>query len=78
MAVNRLDATPFEVRHIRILSLLANQTAIAIENAKLYRHAEQLAITDDLTQVYNYRFLKMALRREVKRAARFGQTFSSS
>jgi diguanylate cyclase (GGDEF)-like protein len=76
VAVNRLDATPFEPRHIRILSLLANQTAIAIENGKLYRHAEQLAITDDLTQVYNYRFLKMALRREVKRAARFGQTFS--
>jgi diguanylate cyclase (GGDEF)-like protein len=76
VAVNRLDATPFEPRHIRVLSLLANQTAIAIENGKLYRHAEQLAITDDLTQVYNYRFLKMALRREVKRAARFGQTFS--
>jgi len=76
VAVNRLDTTPFETRHIRVLSLLANQTAIAIENAKLYRRAEQLAITDDLTQVYNYRFLKMALRREVKRAARFGQTFS--
>jgi two-component system, cell cycle response regulator len=59
-----------------VVSLLANQTAIAIENGKLYRRAEQLAITDDLTQVYNYRFLKMALRREVKRAARFSQTFS--
>ena len=33
-------------------------------------------MTDDLTQVYNYRFLKMALRREVKRAARFSQRFS--
>jgi diguanylate cyclase (GGDEF)-like protein len=76
VAVNRLEATPFEVRHVRVVSLLANQTAIAIENGKLYRRAEQLAITDDLTQVYNYRFLKMALRREVKRAARFSQTFS--
>ena len=76
VAVNHLDASPFDERHARVLSLLSNQTAIAIENAKLYRNAEQLAITDDLTQVYNYRFLKMALRREVKRAARFGQTFS--
>ncbi len=76
VAVNRLEATPFETRHVRVVSLLANQTAIAIENGKLYRRAEQLAITDDLTQVYNYRFLKMALRREVKRAARFSQTFS--
>src|SRR2546425_10048079 len=76
VAVNRFDGTPFEVRHLRILSLLANHTAIAIENGKLFRRAEQLAVTDDLTQVYNYRFLKMALRREVKRAARFGQYFS--
>ena len=76
VAVNRIDATAFELRHLRVLTLLANQTAIAIENGKLYRRAEQLAVTDDLTRVYNYRFLKMALRREVKRAARFGQHFS--
>ncbi|HET9952690.1 MAG TPA: sensor domain-containing diguanylate cyclase [Candidatus Eisenbacteria bacterium] len=76
VAVNRVDATPFDDRHLRVLSLLANQTAIAIENAKLFRRAEQLAVTDDLTQVYNYRFLKMGLRREVKRAARFSQKFS--
>lgn len=76
VAVNRVSESPFDMRHLRILSLLANQTAIAIENGKLYRRAEQLAVTDDLTQVYNYRFLKMALRREVKRAARFSQRFS--
>jgi diguanylate cyclase (GGDEF)-like protein len=76
IAVNRLDESPFEGRHLRVLSLLANHTAIAIENGKLFRRAEQLAVTDDLTQVYNFRFLKMALRREVKRAARFGQAFS--
>lgn len=76
VAVNRIDASPFHDRHLRVLSLLANQTAIAIENGKLYRRAEQLAVTDDLTQVYNYRFLKMGLRREVKRAARFNQKFS--
>jgi len=76
IAVNRLDESPFDARHLRVLSLLANHTAIAIENGKLFRRAEQLAVTDDLTQVYNFRFLKMALRREVKRAARFGQAFS--
>jgi diguanylate cyclase (GGDEF)-like protein len=77
VAVNRLDASsPFHERHLRVLSLLANHTAIAIENGKLFRRAEQLAVTDDLTQVYNYRFLKMGLKREVKRAARFSQKFS--
>jgi len=76
VAVNRSDQGAFEMRHLRVLSLLANHTAIAIENGKLFRRAEQLAVTDDLTQVYNYRYLKMALRREVKRAARFAQVFS--
>jgi diguanylate cyclase (GGDEF)-like protein len=76
VAVNRIQNMPFDLRHLRILGLLANQTAISIENGKLFRRAEQLAVTDDLTQVYNYRFLKMALRREVKRAARFSQRFS--
>lgn len=45
VAVNRVDASPFHDRHLRVLSLLANQTAIAIENGKLYRRAEQLAPT---------------------------------
>jgi len=76
VAVNRLEASPFDARHVRVVSLLANQTAIAIENGKLYRRAEQLAITDDLTQVYNYRFLKTALRREMQRAKRFRQPFA--
>src|SRR5678816_2776707 len=46
VAVNRFDSTPFDVRHLRVLSLLANHTAIAIENGKLFRRAEQLAVTD--------------------------------
>src|SRR5262245_41174406 len=37
---------------------------------------EKLAVTDDLTQIYNYRFLKTALRRELKRAARYRQDLS--
>jgi diguanylate cyclase (GGDEF)-like protein len=43
---------------------------------RLAESVERLAVTDDLTQVYNYRFLKTALRREIKRAGRFGQQLS--
>jgi two-component system, cell cycle response regulator len=49
---------------------------MAIENLRLSESLERLAVTDDLTQVYNYRFLKSALRREIKRAGRFGQQVS--
>jgi diguanylate cyclase (GGDEF)-like protein len=59
-----------------LLSVLANQAAVAAETFRLNRRLEQLAITDELTQVYNYRFLKTALRKEVKRSGRFGHEFS--
>src|SRR2546426_320363 len=66
-------AGPFEAEDARVLSLLAAWTAMALENLRLAQNVEKLAVTDDLTQVYNYRFLKGALRREIKRAGRYHQ-----
>ena len=60
----------------RLALLLAGWLAAAIENLRMAERVEKLAITDDLTQVYNYRFLKTALRRELKRAARYRQDLS--
>jgi diguanylate cyclase (GGDEF)-like protein len=54
-------------------AMLAAWGAVALENLRLAENVERLAVTDDLTQVYNYRFLKTALRREIKRAGRFRQ-----
>jgi diguanylate cyclase (GGDEF)-like protein len=62
-----------DVRHATFLAALST---LAFENQRLSESVEKLAVTDDLTQVYNYRFLKTALRREVKRAGRFGQQLS--
>lgn len=62
-----------DVRHAAFLAALST---LAFENLRLSESVEKLAVTDDLTQVYNYRFLKTALRREVKRAGRFGQLLS--
>ena len=56
--------------------LLGAWIGTAIENLRLAESLERLAVTDDLTQVYNYRFLKSALRREIRRAGRFGQELS--
>ncbi len=66
-------AAPFGSADARQLVLLAAFAATALENLRLASSVEKLAVTDDLTQVYNYRFLKSALKRELKRAARFGQ-----
>jgi diguanylate cyclase (GGDEF)-like protein len=66
----------FESEEVRLLMLMAGWLAMALENMRLAENIEKLAVTDDLTQVYNYRFLKTALRREIKRAGRFAQDLS--
>ncbi len=50
--------------------------AIALENALRVQRAEALSVTDDLTQLYNSRFLTQVLRRETKRASRSGRPLS--
>ena len=66
-------ATRFAARDARQLALLVAWLATSLENLRLGESLEKLAVTDDLTQVYNYRYLKTALRREIKRAARYRQ-----
>ena len=44
--------------------------AIALDNATALQKAEALSVTDDLTRLYNSRYLNQALRRETKRPAR--------
>jgi diguanylate cyclase (GGDEF)-like protein len=72
----RRGAAPFGAEDVRLLTLLGAWTAMALENLRLAQNVEKLAVTDDLTQVYNYRFLKSALRREIKRAGRYHQDLS--
>jgi two-component system cell cycle response regulator len=50
--------------------------AIALENAIRVRRAEALSVTDDLTSLYNSRYLSQVLRRETKRASRTGRPLS--
>ncbi len=46
--------------------------AIAIENAILFQRTEQLTITDDLTKLFNSRYLNLYISREIKRCKRHG------
>ena len=72
----RRDRAPFTGADVRAAALLGAWAALALEHVHLTSTLERLAITDDLTQVYNYRFLKVALRREIRRAGRFGLELS--
>jgi predicted signal transduction protein with EAL and GGDEF domain len=72
-AYRSAGAPEFQTDQVRLLTVLATAAALALDNRRLAHDLQKLAVTDDLTQVYNYRFLKTALRRELKRAQRFAQ-----
>ena len=55
----------------QVLATIGAQAAIALENARLYDEVQQLAITDELTGLFNRRGLFQLGQREVERALRF-------
>ncbi|MEO5741206.1 MAG: GGDEF domain-containing protein [Vicinamibacterales bacterium] len=50
--------------------------ALALDTTLHLRRAEALSVTDDLTSLYNSRYLNQVLRREAKRASRSGRPLS--
>jgi diguanylate cyclase (GGDEF)-like protein len=58
------------------LLFLAEQAALGFRNACQYQGARELIYTDDLTGLYNHRYLHIALERELHRAERYGLEFS--
>jgi diguanylate cyclase (GGDEF)-like protein len=76
MAINESRDSFFRECDIHYLNTLANQAAISYENYLLYKKLKYESITDELTGVYNYRFLIRSLNIEIKRVLRFGGYFS--
>jgi diguanylate cyclase (GGDEF)-like protein len=61
---------------LRAVRLLLEPASVALDNALLLKRAEALSVTDDLTHLYNSRYLNQVLRRETKRASRSGRPLS--
>jgi diguanylate cyclase (GGDEF)-like protein len=59
-----------------LLTAALEGPAVALDNALTLQRAEALSVTDDLTQLYNSRYLNQVLRREAKRASRSGRPLS--
>lgn len=49
---------------------------LALDNAQKYSEAKQLAYVDDLTDLYNVRYLNFVLDKEIKRSRRYQQPLS--
>ncbi len=66
----------FTNREVNMLNLLSVQAAAAIDKALLLEKAEILAVTDELTKLYNHRYFVRSLEKEMKRANRYGYPVS--
>jgi diguanylate cyclase (GGDEF)-like protein len=59
-------------RDLELLQVLANQAVIAIDNARLY----EMAIKDELTDLFIARFFKLRILEEINHSIRLNQEFS--
>ena len=79
VAIDRVPSTrepKFSASSLAVLKAALEPGAIALDNALRMQRAEALSVTDDLTQLYNSRYLSQVLRRETKRASRSGRPLS--
>jgi diguanylate cyclase (GGDEF)-like protein len=74
LGATRSDAFPEAVR--TTLQVLANQMAVSLQNARMYRRLEELATTDGLTGLANHRVFQQELEKKLKSADRFGKKLS--
>lgn len=90
LPIMRQDAEPFgvllaiateteavgQVTKLGMLPAIANQFAIALENAQLFEQAQGRADHDAMTGLYHHRALHMRLNEEVSRASRRSGSFA--
>lgn len=69
---NKLDGKFFNQDDLDFMGALANQAAVAINNAQLY----ELATTDGLTKLYIYRHFHYLLDNEIRRSIRYRHKIS--
>jgi diguanylate cyclase (GGDEF)-like protein len=70
---DRLGTDEFDDADLATLRTFAGQAGIAVHNVRMHEEAQRLSLTDPLTGLWNYRYLRESLRREVERASRFGR-----
>jgi diguanylate cyclase (GGDEF)-like protein len=70
---DRLGGDEFDDADLLTLRTFAGQAGVAVHNVRMHEEAQRLSLTDPLTGLWNYRYLRESLRREVERASRFGR-----
>ncbi|HEY3503993.1 MAG TPA: diguanylate cyclase [Actinocatenispora sp.] len=73
---DRLGQDDFDDADLGTLRTFAGQAAVAVDNVLLHQETERLSLTDPLTELWNYRYLRVSLHREIERATRFDRHLS--
>jgi len=74
--INKNDPHPLSRRDVEILTTVADYAAIALENSHNYERIQELTITDDITGLYNSRYLHQIIQHEIERFERYHHPFS--
>ena len=74
--INNNELNPLGKRDLEILTTVADYAAIALENSRNYQRIQELTITDDVTGLYNSRYLHQIMKNEMDRFERYHNPFS--
>lgn len=62
--------------HVRLATVLAAMLGTSLRNARLHQRVQEMAVTDELTGLYNHRYFYSALAEEMARARQAGTPLS--
>ncbi|MDD5665585.1 MAG: sensor domain-containing diguanylate cyclase [Candidatus Omnitrophica bacterium] len=68
VADNFINREPITKDDIRMLTMLANQAGLAIENSQLYEKTVMLAHLDSLTELWNHGYFQFLLNNELEKS----------
>jgi len=74
--VNKIGRNKFSEEDLFMLTTLADYAAIALENAQYFHKVKELTITDDVTRLYNSRYMYDYLENEIRRSQRYEMELS--
>ncbi len=66
----------FDEEDAALANAIGEQIGMVVESARLFEEINRLAITDDMTGLYNIRYLRRVLGEEVKRSIRYNRPLS--
>jgi len=70
------EGRPFREEELDRALIVTGHTSLSLRNAEHYHRAKERALVDDVTEVYNARYLMEAMDREIRRAERYGNELS--